>query len=188
MKIRCADAVIIRPGNNCHDNTETHKTRWFKKIWSDLRYQHFILSPETVIVDPFARNCEIARPNTNDLNPDAVAINNLCASEYLQSLRYDFADLLIFDPPFSERMAKDNYDGFGINLYSSDSKLMTRCLKDCGRVIKPGGYLLKFGFNINQPAKCFELVGLWLIEKTGHRNTTIVGLWKNNQGSIYEWF
>lgn len=179
MKLKRVEAVILKPAQ---DNADTSQTSWFKWIWNEIE-----VNPRWVLVDPFARDCELASPNTNDLNPDTNALNNMCAGDYLQSLEADFADLVIFDPPFSERMANDHYDGFGVNLYSSDSKLMTKCLKDCGRIIKPGGYLLKFGFNINQPYKCFELDRLWMIEKVGHKTTTMVTLWKNVQGSIYDY-
>jgi len=171
------NATILKPAQ---DNADTHQTTWFKHIWAELD-----LVPDQVIIDPFARDCELAYPYTNDLNPDTKAVHNMCALEFLDSLESNFADLIIFDPPFSERMAKDHYEGFGVNLYSSDSALMTKCLKDCGRILKPNGMLLKFGFNINPPSRNFTLDSLWMIEKVGHKTTTMITLWRNSQASIY---
>lgn len=170
-------ATIIQGGV---DNADTHSTKWFKHIWRELD-----LAPDRVLVDPFARDCELAYPYTNDLNPNTKANFNMCAFEFLDSLERNFADLIIFDPPFSERMANDHYEGYGVNLYVSDNALMTSCLNECANVLKPNGLLLKFGHNINRPSKHFELVELWMLEKNGHKTTTMITLWRNVQHTLY---
>lgn len=170
------------------DSADTHTTKWFKILWREVAEYaeekilreargHFALD----ILDPFARNCQIAYPHTNDLNPESLAQHNLDALEFLKQYHTATMDIIIFDPPFSERRANEHYDGLGVNLYASDSKKMTECLYESLRVLRRGGYLLKFGYNCNVPAPGFELAKLWIISKRGNANATIVSLWECQQ-------
>jgi len=170
------------------DSPDTHTTTWFKILWGEViqlaeekilgdAQGHFALD----ILDPFAKNCQIAYPHTNDINIETLAQHNMDALEFLKQYETATMDVIIFDPPFSERRANEHYDGFGVNLYASDSRKITDCLHQCLRVLRRGGYLLKFGYNCNVPAPGFELAKLWIISKHGNKNATIVSLWECQQ-------
>jgi hypothetical protein len=175
-------AVTIFRSSN--DSKDTHRTKWFKQIWSEVNERVCVGS---MFADPFARNCEIAGEFTNDLNPDTLAHHNLCGLEFLKTLGTNSFDGVIFDPPFSDRMATDNYDGFGVNLYSSHQKLLADMMKESARILRTGGFVLKFGFNCNRPHPNLDLVKVWIVNKGGYRNDTIVSLWVNNNYTLHEW-
>ena len=164
--------------SGCPDSKDTHKTKWFQSVWADVKE----IEPGPEIADPFARDCRLAK-YTNDLDPNTQATNHLEALDFLSSFDRDSLDLVIFDPPFSERQTHDKYDGFGINLYASNGVLMSDCHKAADLSIKPGGHLLKFGYNCNTWSHNFDLVALWIVQKThkNHNNSTIVSLWQNKQ-------
>ena len=175
--------TIIRSAGD--DSADTHHTRWFKQIWHDIEGD-IPDRNEFRWADPFARNCRIAKDFTNDLNPDTLATNNMDCLDFLRMLGNDAFDGVIFDPPFSDRMAKDHYDGFGVNLYSSDQKKLADCMVEIARILRPGGMLLKLGFNSNRPHKNFDLEKLWIINKGGYRNDTQISLWVNNMTSLLD--
>ena len=71
------------------------------------------LNESKISVDPFSRNSALAN-YTNDLNPDTTAQYHLTAFDFLTELinKGVRADLIIFDPPYSLRQAKECYDAF----------------------------------------------------------------------------
>jgi 23S rRNA G2445 N2-methylase RlmL len=182
MKITNVKMKVL---SNVKDSADTHTTKWFKEIWNDIidGMGGHKWAQKATIVDPFARNCKLAYPNTNDLNPDTEARHNMCALDYLKSFKTDQVDLVIFDPPFSERKANVLYDGYGVNLYTSDAKLMLDCIKETSRILKAGGCLLKFGYDMNFPSPGFVLIGGWIMTKN-FGNSTMVSLWVNEQHSL----
>jgi len=183
MRLKAVPTVLIsRTGP---DQKDTHKTQWFKVIYNSLD----INPVDFVTVDPFARNCQLGHPYTNDIDPLTDAQHHLQAWDFLRWFDESSgtkADLVIFDPPFSERMSKDKYEGYGLNLYASDSKRMLECYRIISRIIKPGGMLLKFGYNANENIQNYDIEKIWIVDKGGNRNSTIISLWRNNQNSIYD--
>jgi hypothetical protein len=183
------EAVVLISGGN--DSPDTHKAKWFSKVWDDFRDMALPKGKHKTNLDgcdPFARDCELAK-YTNDLDEDTNAKEHKPALEFLQQFETDSMDYVIFDPPFSQRQADDHYNGIGHNLYASDAVLMSDCLDEATRIIKPNGYLLKFGYNCNTFHPHMELVKLWLIQKIHrtHNNTTIVSLWQNKQQSLFDY-
>lgn len=169
--------------SNFKDSPDTHKTKWFKEIWAEVMSMNL----GTIRVDPFARNCRLCKPYTNDLNPNTAADSHVCALQFLRGIKNDRVDLVVFDPPFSERRSKEHYEGYGVNLYASDSKLIDNCLKETSRILRAGGCLLKFGYNMNKPAPGFSLLAGWIINKNGNCNSTLVSLWVNESNSLSKW-
>jgi len=53
--------------------------------------------------------------------------------------------------------------------------------KQIFRILKPGGYVLKCGFNSNPPAKGFDLLKINLAQFGASRNDIIFSLWVKNQ-------
>jgi len=180
MKI---EATLIQAKS---DSSDTHKSHWFKQIWADIVDSENI-GVSSGLVDPFARNCTIAHPWTNDINADSKAEYHLCALEFLRALNSNTYEGIIIDPPFSKPMAEKHYEGFGANLYASDSKLMSKVFRECSRILKHGGFILKFGYNCNRPAVGFVLKSLWVVNKGGMGNDTIVSLWIKEQETLEKW-
>ena len=175
------DVVLI---SGAIDSPDTHKASWFSKVWTDFIYDGAI-DFDALGCDPFARDCKLAN-FTNDLDEDTIAEEHKPALEFLETFKTDSLEYVIFDPPFSQRQADDKYRGVGFNLYASDGAIITRCLKESVRIVKPNGYILKFGYNCNTFHYNMELVKLWIVQKThgSHNNTTIVSLWQNQQKSL----
>jgi hypothetical protein len=165
------------------DSPDTHKTKWFSKVWAD--FMELIDIEVAVSCDPFARNCDYAT-FTNDLNPDTNAQRHECALDFLKAFENNSIDFLIFDPPFSPIQDTRHYGELGVNLYASDGVLLTECLDEAARIVNPGGYVLKLGYNCNTFNPAFELVHLWIIQKNHrtHNNCTMVSLWINQQNTL----
>jgi len=105
------------------------------------------------------------------------------ALEWLRSMDRKF-DFIIFDPPFSDRMAKDKYGTS--NLYSADSNKASECQKLGARMLKQGGYFIKAGYNSNPPASHLELRELCLLACGGNRNDIIFSVWQKTM-DLDEW-
>jgi tRNA1(Val) A37 N6-methylase TrmN6 len=181
MKHQTLDDVVLISGGV--DSADTHRATWFSKVWNDF----IDTMPDfyTTGADPFARDCQLAN-YTNDLDENTKAQEHKPALEFLQQFKTDSLDYVIFDPPFSQRQADDHYDGIGYNLYASNGVMISNCLDECARIVKPGGFILKFGYNCNIFHNNFKLCKIWLIQKIPrtHNHTTIISLWQNQQKSL----
>jgi hypothetical protein len=153
---------------------ETHKIKEFKQL--------LVKYGQGTGIDPFARNCQHAY-FTNDINPDTLAKSNMDALEWLRLMDRKF-DFIIFDPPFSDRMAKDKYGTS--NLYSADSNKASECQKLGAKMLKQGGYFIKAGYNSNPPASHLELRELCLLACGGNRNDIIFSVWEKTM-DLDEW-
>ena len=130
------------------------------------------------VIDPFARNCEFAHPYTNDINPDTKAEDHLDVEEYLEywNTFQEVFDGAIYDPPFSDRQAKEAYQQT-TNLYTLGGKIL-RIERSLGDLITPGGYVVKFGYNSNFSHKAFECVEIKLVRYGGSMNDMIISVHK----------
>ena len=165
-----------RRNNKPIGEIETHKIKEFKQL--------LVKYGQGTGIDPFARNCQHAY-FTNDINPDTLAKDHMDALDYLnhfdKNMKFDF---IIFDPPFSDRMAKDKYGTS--NLYSADSNKASECQKIGARLLRTGGYFIKEGYNSNPPASHLELRELCLLACGGNRNDIIFSVWEKTM-DIDEW-
>ena len=62
-----------------------------------------------VIVDPFANDSTIGTI-TNDLNPKFDTDYHMDALDFLKSIDTAYADVVLYDPPYSPRQVKECYD------------------------------------------------------------------------------
>lgn len=169
--------IIERIHGSPFDAIDTHETVYFKKIWRACA--KYITAPDlAVIVDPFARNCMLGT-HRNDINEDTMAEHHQDALEWLQSLKSGFADMVIFDPPFSAAMAERKYGESG-NIYTLPG-YVKNCMLEIERILKPGGYLLKFGYNTTRHLPSFVWRYGWVVNSGGNRNDVLVSLWRMNQ-------
>jgi hypothetical protein len=141
--------------------------------------------PDMLLADPFARNCPDAGLFTNDIDPETKATHHMDAIEFMKILDTSSFDGVIFDPPFSKTQAK-RYPSEITNVYTKAGYVKS-IMTEIERVLKPGGYLLKFGFNSTKHRHHFDLEHMWVVNHGGNHNDTIVTLWKKVNHNIYEW-
>ncbi len=68
----------------------------------------YITQEKNIIIDPFANNCKIGTI-TNDLNPKFNTTYHLDALDFLKIFKDNFADVVLYDPPYSLRQVKECY-------------------------------------------------------------------------------
>lgn len=165
---------------------DTHETTYFRLGMKSLYQQMFKLSGhDMMICDPFARNCRIAGEYTNDIDPDTAATHHLDALDFMCSQQSGFFDGVIFDPPFSPHQA-ERYEVGHQNIYTTPG-YVKQIMQEIERVLKPGGYMLKFGFNSTRHSPNFDLVKMWVVNIGGNHNDTIMTLWHKNTQSLEAW-
>lgn len=163
---------------------DTHRTSWFKHIWRQVR-------PYGLILDPFARNCPLGTL-TNDANETTDAMYHMDAQDFLRMVisvhGIESADFVILDPPFSARQHDEKYkdgDYEIINAYTVPG-YMQLIYRWSELILKPGGRLLKLGYNSNQVG-LMDLQAGWNIPVGANRNDIICTLWQKNQRCLADW-
>lgn len=171
------EGMIIRIKENPSAGIDTHKWSSFQRIIREV-----IPGSAGKICDPFARNCSLGGEWTNDINPTTSAKYHLDAFEFLQLVPSQEFDFVIFDPPFSVHQAERKY-GEGANLYAEPGRI-GGMMKEIGRILKPGGKLLKFGYNTTQHFPWLELERVYILNFAGNRNDVLVSVWKNQTTTL----
>lgn len=117
-----------------------------------MQWSKSIIGEATVVVDPFARNCNLAN-YTNDLSPETSAEFHMDAEDFLIMLHTEksiLADVVIFDPPYSPRQISECYKSVGRKCSSKETQnaaLYKRVRNAADIVLKPGGVVLSYGWN-----------------------------------------
>ena len=171
-----------RGGSN--DSIDTHNSRYYKEAFykSQKILNRFNIKGE--IIDPFARNCNWGTI-TNDINPDFKTDYNLDCIDFLKLMKTNSAKLVLFDPPFSARQCEEKYENADVNLYTTNK--ISQCKKEIERILKPGGLVLKLGYNSNfTNRKNFDLIEINLVSFGGNRNDVIVSIWRKNTHTLDE--
>ena len=164
---------MMRFGSNT--NIDTHVTGYFKKI---LGYEKWMdAMPDPCVIDPFARNCQLAKEWSNDIAPGFNANYGMDALEFLKIVPSGIGDLVIFDPPFSSEQHSRNYNGDSISNVYTVPGYVSNCFKEICRILKPGGVVLKFGYNSNKDNQLLTLTRVYLVNTGGNRNDVIVSRW-----------
>ncbi len=165
------------------------------RVWSMPSPNTFTIKPIFEIVDrymtggvwldPFCRQ-SVFRSRcryTNDLNPKFAGTHNLEALDFLKLFAFNSVDGVLFDPPYSPRQAKEEYNGFGAldtsRAYYSQRKA------EAARIVKVGGYVICCGWNSLGVGKKngFEIVEVLLVCH-GDQNDTIVTVCKKHTPSL----
>lgn len=136
------------------------------------------LTPVAISVDPFARNSMLATYR-NDLNPDTAAEFHLDAAEFCHGLggSRPFADVVLFDPPYSPRQMSEVYHAVGKRGMEStqNARLYKEVRDELDRILKPGGIALSFGWNSAGfgNGRGYEMAEVLLVAHGGAHNDTI---------------
>ena len=129
------------------------------------------------IVDPFCNKQTIRRQGTNlitnDLNPKFNATYNLEANDFAElclAKGYEF-DLVLFDPPYSLRQLKEQYEniGYKLELWQTQNK-WGRARNALAKCVRSGGYAISFGWETSgfSPKRGFELQEILVLNQAGH--------------------
>lgn len=127
-------------------------------------------------IDPYANESRIAEI-TNDLNKDYDTDYHLDALDFLKTFGDDFVDGVLFDPPYSARQVSECYKGFGreVTRETTQTTFWSNQKKEIGRIVKPGGKVISFGWNSGGIGKKygFEIIRILLVAHGGWHNDTI---------------
>lgn len=136
------------------------------------------LKDSEISIDPFARNNDWAT-FTNDLNPETSAQSHKYAKDFLEELvdKNIKCDMIIFDPPYSLRQAKECYEHYGKWTFE-DTKKVGKWVEEknlCATLLVSGGYFLHFGWHTNGLGKKrnTEIVELLVVAHGGAHNDTL---------------
>lgn len=168
-------------GASC-DGLDTSKSKYYIRVFTWCRRYLEHNNVEGDIVDPFARSCRWGNI-TNDLDDSYDTTFNLDCVDFLKQLKDNSAKLILFDPPFSDTMQERNYISSS-NLYASDSAKIAQCQHQFKRILKPGGIVIKLGYNSSQP-KGLQLISTHLVNFSGMRNDVIVSIWARLDSNIF---
>lgn len=128
-------------------------------------------------IDPFCRNSVFKRrcKYTNDLNPAIQATHNMDALEFLKQFPDQSFAGVLFDPPFSPRQAKEEYQGFGQECPDTSRAFWSDRKNEAARILKPGGLGICCGWTSSGLGKInnMELIEVLLVCH-GQQNDTIV--------------
>lgn len=162
--------------------TQTKDTLSDRKVMNVVK---MYITSHSRIIDPFARNCQLAGNCTNDIDPNTKANYHMDALDFL---RMDWGergfDVGILDPPFSARQDKEIYGD--TNLYTKPGKLKDIELA-LGNLIRTNGYVIKFGYNSNFSHKAFELERVVLVQYGGCINDMIISIHTKTIPDLVEW-
>ncbi len=146
-----------------------------------------------ISIDPFARDCSWATYK-NDLNPETQAQYHMDALEFLVMLRKKGvqADLIIFDPPYSLRQAKECYEGLGFKFQHKDTVRIGHWTKEkqvLNELLAPGGIILWFGWNsigMGQQKRGYEIAEILLVAHGAAANDTICMAERKLQAGLFD--
>jgi hypothetical protein len=131
---------------------------------------------EAIIVEPFAGD-SLYGTHRNDLNPDKNVEYHEDALDFLKQLPDNFADYVLYDPPYSLSQAKECYKAYGADKFNPTSKMdyWAKVKNEIARVCKQNGTVLCFGWSSNGLGKGrgFRLMEVLLVAHGGSKNDTI---------------
>ena len=158
-----------------------------ERVWAMPSFETFSIKPiselldeemgEGVWIDPFARNSKRATI-TNDLDPSTTASYHMDALEFMQMFEDESIDGMLFDPPYSSRQVTECYNklGLSVDMTTTSARFWSRIKKEVGRVVKPGGKVISFGWNTGGIGMTngFDIERILLVPHGGHHYDTLV--------------
>ena len=102
-------------------------------------------------------------------------------------------DLVLFDPPYSLRQLKEQYEGIGQKLELWQTKSMWgRCKNALGNCVAPGGYVISFGWHSSGfgRKRGFEIQEVHVMGQGGHedRYDLIVTIEKKIANDLFAYY
>lgn len=138
-----------------------------------------------IIINPMCGETGLGT-HTNDLNPKLNADDHRDALEYLRGFDDNFADVLLFDPPFSSRQALESYSAVGMENFCKNNGWYAKLRDEVARVTKPGGVVISCGWNSMGLGKKrgFKIIEILLVAHGSSHNDTIVTVERKAAGAL----
>lgn len=134
------------------------------------------IKDDMISIDPFANESMTAKI-TNDLDDTYNTDYNLNALDFLKNFDDSSIDFVLFDPPYSPRQLSECYKKLGMSVTSTDTSQKTWAdyKREINRILKPGGYVISWGWNSNGVSQkmSLEKIEILLIAHGGGKNDTI---------------
>ena len=130
-----------------------------------------------VIVDPFANDSKIGSI-TNDLDEQYDTDYHMDALDFLKMIDDNFADTVLYDPPYSPRQVSECYTSLGktVNMQTTQASYWSKQKEQIGRIVKKDGIVITCCWNSSGIGKKygFEIEEILLVPHGGWHNDTIV--------------
>jgi hypothetical protein len=170
---------------NCigHSSSNTHELEPYDRLYSYAMQLWTNALGNISTIDPFARKCPWGTKR-NDINPEYLheyTTHCMDAMDFVASIPKQSTHIVLFDPPFSNRQSNEEYGTS--NLYTNP-KYISELGKECFRILKNSGYLIKCGYNTNPPAQGFSLVRIYICNFGASRNDIMISLWQKVQTTL----
>jgi hypothetical protein len=127
-------------------------------------------------VDPFAGKHSPAEL-TNDMNPEMDTMFHMEAIDFSKMIQGPFEGV-IYDPPYSFRQISEHYKSIGMKAtqMQTSMKFYEEIKSALCEKVKPGGYVISFGWNTNGfgKARGFKIVEILAVAHGGSKNDTLV--------------
>ena len=140
--------------------------------------QKYVLDKENqIIVDPFANTNNIANI-TNDIDISMPTLYHMDATEFLFMLPDNYADIILYDPPYSPRQVAECYKKFSktVNMKTTQASYWSKQKEQIARIIKSNGIVITCAWNSGGIGKKygFEIIEILLVAHGGWHNDTII--------------
>lgn len=137
---------------------------------------HRYLKKDMLVVDPFANANKLATI-TNDLDPQYNTDYHLDALDFLKQIEDNSVDLVLYDPPYSQRQVSESYRKLDmtVNMETTQNSYWTKQKREIVRIVKQGGYVISCAWNSGGIGKKygFEIQEILLVAHGSWHNDTI---------------
>lgn len=137
---------------------------------------HKYLKEDMLVVDPFANANKLATI-TNDLDPQYDTDYHLDALDFLKQIEDNSVDLVLYDPPYSQRQVSESYRKLDmtVNMETTQNSYWTKQKRETARIVKQGGYVISCAWNSGGIGKKygFEIQEILLVAHGSWHNDTI---------------
>ena len=143
------------------------KTIKFERHWCMPSHRTFTIKPFKELIEK-ELGTEYLDPFPYPFKQDAI--------EYLKTIPTQSVEYSVFDPPYSQRQLKEMYKNAGLSFnHPMNSGYWAVCKKEIGRMMRPGGKVISFGWNTNGIGKKhgFEIIRIVLVAHGSQHNDTI---------------
>lgn len=129
-----------------------------------------------VVIDSFANANKLATI-TNDLDPQYDTDYHLDALDFLKQIEDNSADLVLYDPPYSQRQVSESYRklDMSVNMETTQNSYWTKQKREIVRIVKQGGYVISCAWNSGGIGKKYglEIQEILLVAHGSWHNDTI---------------
>lgn len=137
---------------------------------------HRYLKEDVLVVDPFANANKLATI-TNDLDPQYDTDYHLDALDFLKQIEDNSVDLVLYDPPYSQRQVSESYRklDMSVNMETTQNSYWTKQKREIAHIVKQDGYVISCAWNSGGIGKKygFEIQEILLVAHGSWHNDTI---------------